>query len=79
MKRWTQRNGSEQKRARTEQSFCVNKEEIKKQGYDLTFNRYKEMVYEEVEHRPPLEILTELRELESEISKGMNELEEMLK
>ena len=27
----------------------------------------------------PLEILAELRELESEISKGMNELEEMLK
>ena len=61
----TERKGSEQKRARTEQSFCVNKEEIK-QGYDLTFNRYREMVYEEVEHRPPLEILDELRELEGD-------------
>ena len=53
--------------------FCVNKEEIKKQGYDLTLIAI-EMVYEEVEHRPPLEILDELRELESEISKEMDEL-----
>ncbi len=77
--RWAERTGSEQDRSKTEQSFCVSKDEIKEQGYDLSLNRYKEIVYEEVEHRPPLEILAELRELESEISKGMDELEEMLK
>ena len=79
LKHWAERKGSEQERAKTEQSFCVSKEEIKEQGYDLSINRYKEIVYEEVEHRPPLEILSELKELEAEISKGMDELEEMLK
>ena len=79
LKRWAERKGSEQERPKTEQSFCVSKDEIKEQGYDLSLNRYKEIVYEEVEHRPPLEILAELRELESEISKGMDELEEILK
>jgi len=29
------------------------------QGYDLNLNRYKELVHEEVEHRPPLEHLAE--------------------
>ncbi len=29
------------------------------QGYDLSLNRTKELVHEEVEHRPPLEILAE--------------------
>jgi hypothetical protein len=29
------------------------------QGYDLSLNRCKELVHEEVEHRPPLEILAE--------------------
>ena len=37
------------------------KVEIAKQGYDLSLNRYKELIHEEVEHRPPLEILAELR------------------
>jgi hypothetical protein len=29
------------------------------QGYDLSLNRTKELVHDEVEHRPPLEILAE--------------------
>ena len=79
LKRWAERTGSEQERSKTEQSFCISKEEIREKGYDLSLNRYKEIIYEEVEHRAPLEILSELRKLESEISKGMDELEEMLK
>jgi len=31
------------------------------QGYDLSLNRYKELVHDEVEHRPPLELQAELR------------------
>ena len=49
------------------------------QGYDLSFNRYKELVHEEVEHRPPLEILAELRAIEQEILEGIEELEGMLR
>ena len=49
------------------------------QGYDLSLNRTKELVHEEVEHRPPLEILAELRQIEQEILQGIEELEEMLR
>jgi hypothetical protein len=49
------------------------------QGYDLSFNRYKELVHDEVEHRPPLEILAELRAIEQEILQGIEELEVMLR
>jgi type I restriction enzyme M protein len=77
--RWHQRKGAERERARTEQSFCVPKAEIAEQGYDLSLNRYKELVHEEVEHRPPLEILAELRQIEQEILQGIEELEGMLR
>jgi type I restriction enzyme M protein len=77
--RWRERVDSERRRVRTEQSFCVSKADIAAQGYDLTVNRYREVVPKEVEHRPPLEILAELRTLESEIQEGMAELEAMLK
>ena len=49
------------------------------QGYDLSLNRCKELVHEEVEHRPPLEILVELRAIEQEILQGIEELEGMLR
>jgi type I restriction enzyme M protein len=49
------------------------------QGDDLSLNRTKELVHEEVEHRPPLEILAELRQIEQEILQGIEELEEMLR
>lgn len=61
------------------QSFCVPKDEIAEQGYDLSLNRYKELIHEEVEHRPPLEILAELRGIEQEILQGIDELEGMLR
>lgn len=76
--RWFQRDGTERGRARTEQSFCVPKAEIAEQDYDLSLNRYKEIVYEEVEHRPPLEILEDLERLEGEITAGISELKAML-
>jgi type I restriction enzyme M protein len=77
--RWAERAGSERKRPRTAQSFCVPKADIAAQGYDLSLNRYKEVVHEAVEHRPPKEILAELAKLEEEIQRGMKELEGLLK
>jgi type I restriction enzyme M protein len=77
--RWKRRDKEERKRARTEQSFCVPKADIEAQGYDLSLNRYKEVVHEEVNHRPPKEILAELAKLEVEIQQGMKELEGMLR
>jgi type I restriction enzyme M protein len=77
--RWAQRDGSESSRPRTAQSFCVPKADIASQGYDLSVNRYKQVVNEAIEHEQPLEILTKLRRLEDEIQAGMAELGEMLK
>jgi len=71
--------GGEFARKRTEQSFLVPKADIAAQGYDLSLNRYKEVVHEEATHRPPSEILASLGKLETEIQQGMAELENMLK
>jgi type I restriction enzyme M protein len=79
LSRWKHRKESERERERTAQSFCVPKAEIAAQGYDLSLNRYKELIHEEVEHRPPLEILAELRAIEQEILQGIEELEGMLR
>ena len=76
--RWNERHGSELERARTEQSFCVPKADIVANGYDLSINRYKELVHEEVEHRDPRDILKELTAIEDEIRQGLADLETML-
>jgi len=76
--RWSQRNGSERDRARTAQSFCVPKADIVAEGYDLSINRYREIVYEEVEHRPPAEIIADIEQLEDEIRAGLEELKGMV-
>jgi type I restriction enzyme M protein len=65
-------------RARTEKSFLVPKADIVAEGYDLSVNRYKEVVQEAVEHRPPLQIINEIEGLEEEIAKGIAELTAML-
>ena len=69
----------EKSRARTEKSFFVPKEEIVGNEYDLSINKYKKTEYKPVEYPPTSEILAELRSLEVEIAKDMDELEQMLK
>lgn len=76
--RWAKRTGAELKRPRIAQSFCVPKSDIAAQGYDLSLNRYKEVVPEGIEHRAPSEILASLAKLEEEIQQGMKQLEGML-
>ncbi|OBB73782.1 class I SAM-dependent DNA methyltransferase [Mycobacterium sp. 852014-52144_SCH5372336] len=76
--RWTQRTATERDRARTDQSFCVPKGDIVAQGYDLSLNRYKETVHDDVEHRPPLEIIADIEKLEAEIKQGLDDLKAML-
>jgi type I restriction enzyme M protein len=68
----------EKARERTEQSFLVPREEIAQNGYDLSINKYKKMEYVPVEYPSTQEILTDLKELELEITKGLAELEEMV-
>ncbi|MGB3926456.1 MAG: class I SAM-dependent DNA methyltransferase [Caldicoprobacterales bacterium] len=65
-------------RKRTEQSFFVDVEEIRENDYDLSINRYKEIVYEEVEYPHPTEIMAKIKELEKEIQAGIEELSKMV-
>lgn len=62
-------------RKRTDQSFLIPKDEIKKNDYDLSINRYKEIEYEEVEYEEPKIILSNIKNLETEIMKAIDELE----
>jgi len=77
--RWQQRDGTERQRARTDQSFCVSKEDIAGNGYDLSINRYKATVHAEAMHDSPVDILARLAVLDAEIAIGMTALEGMLK
>ena len=70
---------AEKDRQRTEKSFFVPKAEIVENGYDLSINKYKKTEYKPVEYPPTSEIIAQLRSLEKEIGKAMDELEEMLK
>ena len=65
-------------RKRTEQSFFVDKEEIVKNDYDLSINKYKEVVYEKVEYPATSEILAEIESLNNEINKNIAELKVLL-
>ena len=76
--RWQHRTGTEGTRERTEQSFCVPKADIVAQNYDLSLNRYKELVHDDIEHRPPLEIIADIEKLEREIVQGLADLKKML-
>jgi type I restriction enzyme M protein len=77
--RWTQRNAAERARTRTEQSFSVPKADIVAEGYDLSLNRYKDLVYDELEHRPPVEIIAELEQIEDDVRAELEELKGMVK
>lgn len=68
----------EVERKRTEQSFFVDVEEIRENGYDLSINKYKEIEYEEVVYDEPKVILERVRKLEEEIQAGIDELERMI-
>ena len=76
--RWRQRDTAERDRPRSARSFVVPKAEIAATGWDLSLNRYKEVVRENVLHRSPRAILAELRRLDGEIQEGMARLEGML-
>lgn len=76
--RWRRKASSERERPRTASSFCVSRADIAAAGYDLSLNRYKELVQEHIAHRAPREILADLERLEGEIQQGLGELEAML-
>ncbi|OFK62023.1 DNA methyltransferase [Globicatella sp. HMSC072A10] len=70
---------NEKERQRTEKSFLVPVEEIRENGYDLSINRYKEIVYEEVEYEEPEVIIEKIRGLEEDILLGLDEIAKLVK
>tara|TARA_B100000508_G_scaffold91658_1_gene71428 strand:+ start:1820 stop:3295 length:1476 start_codon:yes stop_codon:yes gene_type:complete len=68
----------EAKRKRTDKSFLVPFEEIKTNDWDLSINRYKEIVYEEIEYAPPAEIIEDIKQLDQERNEALKSLEELL-
>jgi type I restriction enzyme M protein len=77
--RWRDRDGAERSRGRTDQSFCVPKAEIADNNYELSINRYREIVHDEIEHESPQVILEQLTSLEDEIQQGLRDLKAMLR
>src|SRR5207244_1672900 len=68
--RWGKRNPKKDT-VRTDKAFFVPKAEIAENRYDLSINRYKEIVDEEVQYDPPKKILGRLKKLEAEIAKDL--------
>jgi type I restriction enzyme M protein len=56
----------------------VDKLDIASNKYDLSINRYKEVVYEEEQYESPKVVLQKLQKLEEEIKADLVELEGML-
>ena len=79
MARWLQRDSGEKSNERIAQSFVVPKAELAANGYDLSLNRYKQVVHEHVDHTSPKVLIKELKQLEAEIQAGLVELEGLLK
>ena len=68
----------EQDRARTEQSFLVPLDEIEANDWDLSINRYKEIVYEEVGYEAPGKIIADIERLDFERSAALLVLKGLL-
>lgn len=69
---------AEQDRKRTEQSFFVSLDEIVNNDYDLSINKYKEIVYERIEYDPTDVIMDRIESIERDIHAEMQELKRLL-
>ena len=78
LQRWSHLD-AERDRERNQKSFLVPKQEIADNGYDFSFNKYTATEYERIEYPPTSEILSDLAQLNKEMSEGLRELELMLK
>lgn len=77
LERWRKRD-PKQDTDRSAKAFFVPASEIRDNKFDLSINRYKEVVYQEEKFEPPKKILEKMKKLEAEIVKDMDALEGML-
>jgi len=71
--------GDESDRARTDKSFLVPFDEIKANNWDLSINRYKEIIYEEIAYAAPSEIIKDIEIIDQERNQALAALKEMLR
>ncbi len=69
---------NEKDRKRIEKSFFVEKDEIVKNDYDLSINKYKEVIYEKVEYDSPNEIMKKIDMIDEEVVTLKEELKTLL-
>jgi type I restriction enzyme M protein len=69
---------NESDRARTDKSFLVPFDEIKKNDWDLSINRYKEIIYEEIEYAAPSDIIKDIETLDKERNEALTTLKDLL-
>ena len=69
---------AETQRSRTHKSFMVPVKEIQDNKYDLSINRYKEVVYEEKAYENPAVIIAQIENLDKERADLLKQLKEML-
>jgi len=72
------KNRSNENGKRTDKSFLVPVKEIRDNKYDLSINRYKEVVYEEKTYAVPAAIIAEIEELDSQRADLLKQLKTML-
>ena len=70
---------TERSRSRTDQSFLVPVSEIRENDYDLSINKYKEVVYEAVSYEKPEVLIAQIKQLDRERHEVLNLLEKMLR
>ena len=66
------------KAKRTDESFFVPLAEIQENDYDLSINRYKEIIYEKVEYDKPAVILNRIGKLDDERTALIHTLNKLL-
>ena len=64
---------------KTKPSFIIPKADIAANDYDLSINRYKEIVYEEIEYDAPETILADIKALDKARTTVMLNLEKMMR
>jgi len=77
VKQWKQRH-KQAENDRKAKNFFVPLDEIIENNYDLSINRYKEIVYEEVEYEKPKVILKKLKEFEENIQRDIEIIEKII-
>ena len=78
LNRWKNLN-FESSRERSDKSFLVPKQEIVRNQYDFSFNKYAKSINKHIDYPPVPELLNELDDLNAQFTDGLSALRELLK